>query len=124
VPHLVDALQGFVLVSSQQQTGGLRDKPGRPADAYHTLYNLSGLSSAQHHVRRSAERNQELSQKWVAPPAQPVVASEPKASDSNRMELRRKAFVASMAWAEEEDASCYVGGKANRVVSVNAIAMA
>jgi hypothetical protein len=52
-----------------------------------------------------------------------VATSDPKASDRNRMELRRKAFVASMAWAEEEDASCYVGGKANRVVSVNAITM-
>jgi len=57
------------------------------------------------------------------PPAQPVAASDPKASDSNRMELRHKAFVAAMAWAEEEDASRYVGGKANRVVSVNAITM-
>ncbi|CAN8098096.1 unnamed protein product [Discula destructiva] len=28
--------------------GGLRDKPGRPSDAYHSCYVLSGLSSAQH----------------------------------------------------------------------------
>ena len=28
--------------------GGLRDKPGKSADFYHTCYCLSGLSSAQH----------------------------------------------------------------------------
>lgn len=36
--------------------GGLRDKPGKPSDAYHTCYVLSGLSSAQHtftYVRRN-----------------------------------------------------------------------
>jgi protein farnesyltransferase subunit beta len=114
----LEALQGFVLVSSQQRTGGLRDKPGKPADAYHTLYNLSGLSSAQHHVHRPVERRQELNQKWMAPPAQPVVVSDPKTSDSVRLELRRKVFVANLAWTEEEGALRYVGGKANRVVSV------
>lgn len=118
VTCFLGALQGFVLVSSQQQTGGLRDKPGKPADAYHTLYNLSGLSSAQHHVHRPADGSQELNQKWVAPPAQPVAISDLKIGDSVRMEFRRKAFVASMTWIEEEGTSRYVGGKANRVVSV------
>jgi hypothetical protein len=33
----------------QQAKGGLRDKPGKPADYYHTCYCLSGLSSAQHY---------------------------------------------------------------------------
>lgn len=32
----------------QQPKGGLRDKPGKPPDQYHTCYCLSGLSSAQH----------------------------------------------------------------------------
>lgn len=32
----------------QQSKGGLRDKPGKAADYYHTCYCLSGLSSAQH----------------------------------------------------------------------------
>lgn len=29
--------------------GGLRDKPGKPADYYHTCYCLSGLSCSQHY---------------------------------------------------------------------------
>ena len=42
------ALQLWVLRCCQQTKGGLRDKPGKPADYYHTCYCLSGLSSAQH----------------------------------------------------------------------------
>ena len=32
-----------------QPRGGLRDKPGKPADYYHTCYCLSGLASCQRH---------------------------------------------------------------------------
>ncbi|KAF3761291.1 terpenoid cyclases/Protein prenyltransferase [Cryphonectria parasitica EP155] len=35
--------------------GGLRDKPNRPSDAYHSCYVLSGLSSAQHKWKLAAE---------------------------------------------------------------------
>ena len=42
------ALQLWVLRCCQQAKGGLRDKPGKAADYYHTCYCLSGLSSAQH----------------------------------------------------------------------------
>jgi protein farnesyltransferase subunit beta len=42
------ALQRYVLVSCQVAVGGLRDKPGKHADLYHTCYCLSGLAVAQH----------------------------------------------------------------------------
>ena len=42
------ALQGYVLGACQDERGGLRDKPGKPRDLYHTCYCLSGLSAAQH----------------------------------------------------------------------------
>lgn len=32
-----------------QIKGGLRDKPGKPVDYYHSCYCLSGLSAAQHY---------------------------------------------------------------------------
>ncbi len=32
----------------QSSKGGLRDKPGKPVDYYHTCYCLSGLAAAQH----------------------------------------------------------------------------
>jgi hypothetical protein len=42
------ALQCWVLRACQQLKGGLRDKPGKSADYYHTCYCLSGLTAAQH----------------------------------------------------------------------------
>jgi len=41
-----ESLQKYVLRCCQAKHGGLRDKPGRHADAYHTCYCLSGLSSS------------------------------------------------------------------------------
>ena len=40
-------LQRYVLLCGQSGVGGLRDKPGKGADLYHTCYCLSGLSVAQ-----------------------------------------------------------------------------
>ena len=41
-------LQNYVLCCCQQEDGGLRDKPSKNRDFYHTCYCLSGLSIAQH----------------------------------------------------------------------------
>ncbi|PHJ22770.1 prenyltransferase and squalene oxidase repeat-containing protein [Cystoisospora suis] len=43
-----DHLQYYILGCCQDPRGGLRDKPGKRADLYHTCYALSGLSVAQH----------------------------------------------------------------------------
>ena len=50
-PYLPDAeaLQRYILHACQQRNGGLRDKPSKPRDFYHTCYCLSGLSVAQHY---------------------------------------------------------------------------
>eukprot|EP01104_Vermistella_antarctica_P005699 TRINITY_DN1622_c0_g3_i1.p1 TRINITY_DN1622_c0_g3~~TRINITY_DN1622_c0_g3_i1.p1 ORF type:complete len:462 (-),score=52.69 TRINITY_DN1622_c0_g3_i1:567-1826(-) len=42
------ALQEYLLECAQEAGGGLRDKPGKSRDLYHTCYSLSGLSLAQH----------------------------------------------------------------------------
>ena len=42
-------LQLWILQACQGPRGGLRDKPGKPPDFYHTCYCLSGLSCAQQH---------------------------------------------------------------------------
>jgi protein farnesyltransferase subunit beta len=44
------ALQQFILGACQSASGGLKDKPGKQPDFYHTCYALSGLSLAQHSV--------------------------------------------------------------------------
>ena len=40
-------LERYILLCAQEIQGGLRDKPSKPRDFYHTCYNLSGLSIAQ-----------------------------------------------------------------------------
>jgi len=42
------ALQKYVLLAAQDVNGGLKDKPDKGRDFYHTCYALSGLSIAQH----------------------------------------------------------------------------
>ncbi|WFD31501.1 protein farnesyltransferase [Malassezia sp. CBS 17886] len=50
------ALARYILAVAQAPRGGLRDKPGKRPDAYHTCYNLSGLSLSERRVRRSPAR--------------------------------------------------------------------
>lgn len=44
-----EALQKYIIHCAQQPEGGLRDKPGKGRDFYHSCYALSGLSIAQHY---------------------------------------------------------------------------
>jgi protein farnesyltransferase subunit beta len=44
-----EMLQKYLLTCCQQTNGGMRDKPGKGRDNYHTCYALSGLSIAQHY---------------------------------------------------------------------------
>lgn len=39
----------------QEQEGGLKDKPGKHRDFYHTCYCLSGLSVCQHCMSKDAD---------------------------------------------------------------------
>ena len=42
-------LQQYIIMCCQFAEGGLRDKPSKPRDQYHTCYSLSGMSLSQHH---------------------------------------------------------------------------
>jgi protein farnesyltransferase subunit beta len=42
------ALQQYLLAACQASDGGMRDKPGKSPDFYHTCYALSGLAIVQH----------------------------------------------------------------------------
>eukprot|EP00557_Chaetoceros_sp_GSL56_P010735 CAMPEP_0176480094 /NCGR_PEP_ID=MMETSP0200_2-20121128/2093_1 /TAXON_ID=947934 /ORGANISM="Chaetoceros sp., Strain GSL56" /LENGTH=477 /DNA_ID=CAMNT_0017876189 /DNA_START=116 /DNA_END=1549 /DNA_ORIENTATION=+ len=42
-----ELLERYVLLCAQDVNGGLRDKPSKPRDFYHSCYNLSGLSVSQ-----------------------------------------------------------------------------
>jgi len=39
-----EALQGYILLCCQNGAGGLKDKPSKGPDIYHTCYSLSGMS--------------------------------------------------------------------------------
>jgi protein farnesyltransferase subunit beta len=51
VPLLFDhaMLERYILLCAQDVNGGLRDKPSKSRDFYHSCYNLSGLSIANHY---------------------------------------------------------------------------
>ncbi|KAF8879063.1 terpenoid cyclases/protein prenyltransferase alpha-alpha toroid [Infundibulicybe gibba] len=119
------ALQEYILFAGQHPTGGLRDKPpksvhvlSRPfsvnlcvyrgADAYHTLYCLSGLSAAQHHIFPSLARHTALADAWVP-------------SNNPHDDLRRTIFSTALSWTEEDGASKIVGGPSNRVNATHPI---
>ncbi|KAJ7074535.1 terpenoid cyclases/protein prenyltransferase alpha-alpha toroid [Mycena amicta] len=95
------ALQEYILCAAQHPAGGLRDKPPKHADAYHTLYCLAGLSAAQHKVVLSPERRKQLSDAWTG-------------GDEDD-ELRRGIFADSLCFSEEEGTETIVGGAGNRV---------
>ncbi|CAL1702978.1 unnamed protein product [Somion occarium] len=98
------ALQEYILYAGQHPAGGLVDKPPKPADAYHTLYDLSGLSAAQHRVIPNSKREKELLACWTEDEVKDPVEG-----------LRRDTFAYALSWLEEEGASKYVGGAQNRV---------
>ena len=89
------ALRTYILAVAQIPRGGLCDKPGKRPDAYHTCYNLSGLSLCEHRVHRSA--------------AAAVRAEEAYDRHMHRDALHRACYVQCMAWAADDDgAATYV----------------
>ncbi|KAG6879072.1 hypothetical protein C0992_005352 [Termitomyces sp. T32_za158] len=108
------ALQEYLLYAGQHPAGGLRDKPPKNPDAYHTLYCLSGLSSAQHRVSSSDARREQIRSSWDATRSN---ASDFKISESVLPDrTRRKIFEDALAWEQEEGGSIIVGGAENRVM--------
>ncbi|KAG8872050.1 CAAX farnesyltransferase (FTase) subunit beta [Tulasnella sp. 331] len=113
-----EALQRYILIVAQASTGGLRDKPNVPSDPYHTLYNLSGLASAQHRTFFSTDRADKIRSAWVD--AEGLIAT--SETPQERHARRRETFVAACAWMEDEGASQYVGNvKENRVNAVHPV---
>ncbi|KAJ6617951.1 terpenoid cyclases/protein prenyltransferase alpha-alpha toroid [Mycena sp. CBHHK59/15] len=104
------ALQEYILYAGQHPAGGLRDKPPKHADSYHTLYCLAGLSSAQHKVFPSPARRKELLDSWTAP-----AEGEDKDTKATEDERRKRVFTHALSYTEEEGTETIVGGPPNRV---------
>ncbi|GJJ14304.1 hypothetical protein Clacol_008568 [Clathrus columnatus] len=122
------ALQDYIIYLAQAPSGGLRDKPQKSPDAYHTLYNLAGLSIAQHRVRPvPSERD------WIPQPGEnlillkekrilPILSCKDDALDLDPSETadardarRKRVFTEVYWWKEQESLSQVKGGSINRV---------
>ncbi|KAF8170751.1 terpenoid cyclases protein prenyltransferase [Mycena galopus ATCC 62051] len=95
------ALQEYILFAGQHPAGGLRDKPPKHADSYHTLSCLAGLSSAQHKVFLSPIRRKKLLDSW-------------KSGESTN-EVRKRVYLDALCYTEEEGTETIVGGAPNRL---------
>lgn len=144
-PKIAVALQEYILLLAQAPNGGLRDKPGKGPDAYHTCYNLSGLSSAQHFLLPSSPSTLiSLSDGFVDPfartqisevvdsPAAGVIDSSAGGQigakeevkmilgkgESEEMARRRmkELYVRAVGWEKKGD-SLLIGGADNELVS-------
>lgn len=96
------ALQEYILLIAQAPKGGLRDKPNKNADAYHTCYNLSGLSMCQHRVELDPSTRRELYSQF-------------KASPSEVSEYQRCCYAAMLGWTVDSKLQCVLGGTRNQV---------
>jgi protein farnesyltransferase subunit beta len=101
--------------------GGLRDKPGKRTDVYHSFYALAGLSTAQHRVYQSQKKLDKLFGEWKDSPGLVPSTAEGKENKYSETEeernLRRKTtWARSRSWKEDENVKKYVGGSKNGLV--------
>lgn len=117
------ALQEFVLLAAQAKagtSGGLRDKPGKRPDLYHTCNNLSGLAIAQHHMVHQpllVEANRRKFDTGKGLPA--VTPTKPEGgwkSEEERQRVRREVWANALGWSQLGE-NVVLGKKENTVVS-------
>jgi len=123
-------LQEYVLIAAQGPHGGLRDKPGKGSDAYHSCYNLSGLASAQHiYEYNTAELAEELRADWIDPfdlgsPSSacesesdwtPVVVKGKNESIEEANQRMKDIFIAALSWKEDESRKIVIGRRDSAV---------
>lgn len=120
------ALQEYVLLAAQRtgvvedgeerNGGGLRDKPGKSPDLYHTCNNLAGLSIAQHHMKHNLPGILgKFDTTKGLPAVKPTTAAGGWRSEDERQQARRSAWASLLAWEEEDESEIVLGGDASRV---------
>lgn len=118
------------------------DRLGRHPDAYHTLYCLSGLSAAQHHIFPSKSKKEQTLESWdlaneravdlgVTGEEESVSTGELDARARNSrshllmLDLRRNSIAALLSWSGdpvlEHSLSHIIGGKENRLNATHPI---
>ncbi|KDN48853.1 terpenoid cyclases/Protein prenyltransferase [Tilletiaria anomala UBC 951] len=110
------SLQEYILFVAQVETGGLRDKPGKRPDAYHTCYNLSGLSLAQHRLLPCEQSFAAFQKVWkrASPEEAPGSTSSAGAkAEADADAWRSHCYAATLAWREDFAQRYAVGGEQN-----------
>ncbi|GAA5863709.1 hypothetical protein JCM3774_001221 [Rhodotorula dairenensis] len=93
------SLRQYVELVAQAPGGGLRDKPGKSPDAYHTCYNLSGASSAASRPVFSRSLYKQLAQSFqTASPAVEGFEDGDRAGQSAEERRRCQVYSRSLAW--------------------------
>ncbi|KAK0548301.1 CAAX farnesyltransferase (FTase) subunit beta [Tilletia horrida] len=111
------ALQEYILIAAQVNSsggavtgrsgGGLRDKPGKRPDPYHTCYNLSGLSLCQHRCVRSKEMQVLLEKIWKTPSTAsgPTTSTDQPTIPNASNAWRKACYVSALSWQIEPRAN-------------------
>ncbi|THV08641.1 terpenoid cyclases/Protein prenyltransferase [Dendrothele bispora CBS 962.96] len=106
------ALQEYILYAGQHPAGGLRDKPPKGADAYHTLYCLAGLSAAQHRMNPDRTRRRVLEALW----------NENSKEGESENWWAKDVYTRFMSWSEAaRKKRTLIGGEGNRINATHPI---
>ena len=85
-------------------SGGLRDKPGKRPDLYHTCNNLSGLSVAQHHMVHQPLLVEVNRRKFDTSKGLPAVTpTRPEGgwnSEEERQRVRKEVWANALGWSQ------------------------
>ena len=109
------AVARYILCAAQFKKGGLIDKPGKRADAYHTCYNLAGLSALQHYYYYEEEEVSEAEKadlgavfRWKV--AKGAVEDEERIWDEeDEVDVVHPVFI--VPWGQAEKCRKYFEGK-------------
>ncbi|KAI5481771.1 protein farnesyltransferase subunit beta [Pseudohyphozyma bogoriensis] len=122
------ALQEYVLLVAQNPSGGLRDKPGKASDAYHTCYNLSGLASTQHPMYFSSLSLETLKLGFrdpfgsrVVEEDEPEMVLDEEIAESQEEASRRMKELYARALAWEERGTLLIGGEDNELMPTHPV---
>jgi hypothetical protein len=85
-------------------SGGLRDKPGKRPDLYHTCNNLSGLAVAQHHMVHQPLLVEAKRRKFDTSKSLPAVKpTRPEGgwkNEEERQRVRREVWANALGWTQ------------------------
>jgi hypothetical protein len=126
-------LQEYITLIAQQPGGGLRDKPGKPADAYHTCYNLAGASSAQSRMKFSKKTQRRLAEKFVSPFGGARIAEEGEEevviirgegeTEEQASERMKEVWSRTLAWEVSGEQVIYGDKEENELVRLSSLSL-